>query len=106
MSPQVILQDPEEATVDGISLTKGDIDNPTDLTDDQISRLEAAGAKFQSLEEGEDPIEALKGEALEDAFTNAGLNSSDFSKAADKREALKNLRDYNDPQGSQEGGGQ
>lgn len=100
MSPKVILQEPEEATVDDINLVKGDVENPSELTDDQVKRLEAIpGVKLAVVGEQEDPIDALKGDALKAAVERAGVVVEGNATAEDKRKALKAKRDEQEGSG-------
>jgi hypothetical protein len=101
MSPQVILQEPEEATVDDVTLIKGDTENPAELTDDQVKRLKAVpGVKVAVAGEQEDPIDALKGEALKNAIERAGVVVEGNATVEQKREALKAKRDEQEGSGN------
>lgn len=100
MSPQVYLSDvednPTDAVVDGITLVKGDTNNPTDLTEDQVERLRAADVKLQAVGEQEDPFDSLQGEALDNAVREADIEGWSSMRADEKRQALKDQRDAED----------
>ncbi len=85
---QVVLTDPDTATVDDVVLDKLS-EQPTELTDDQIERLKEAGAKLEVLSGSEDLFDALKGKDLEDRYKVSGLRLGNDASAEDKRQALR-----------------
>lgn len=95
---QVILKSPNTATIDDVELTQLDTDNPAELTGEQIKRLKDAGAQLQVLGDKEDPVEALKGADLDEAFraSGASVEGKANPNMEEKREALKQARDNDD----------
>jgi hypothetical protein len=89
--PSVFLKDvdsnPSEAEVDEHTLIKGDEDNPTELTDDQVARLRATGVKLDVA--GPDEIDDLKGDVLDAAVKEAEIEGASSLTAEEKRQALR-----------------
>lgn len=86
----------EIATVDGVSLHRGD-PNPKDLTDEQIQRLQDAGAELEILEPEEDPLDKIKTHADADAALAAeSLSAPAGTNVEGKVQLLKDARDNED----------
>lgn len=101
---RVVLPDHEDntevATVDGISLSRGDPE-PKELTDDQIERLKAAGCKLDVLDDEEDPLDKIRTHDQADAALAAeGITvGDDVTTVEGKVQALRDDRSEDDDQG-------
>lgn len=84
----------ELATVDGVTLIRGDTE-PKDLTDDQIKRLEDAGMKLAVQgRDDSDPIDKIRThEQADEALKASGVTVADGTSLEDKKKALRAARD-------------
>lgn len=79
----------ELATVDGITLAKGDPEGK-DLTAEQIKRLEDAGMKLSVVGEGEDPVDSIRTHEAADAALKAqSVTVAEGTSLEDKKKALR-----------------
>lgn len=95
--PVVLTDDPgntSRARVDGKTLLKGDVANPTDLNEDQIKRLETAGVKlsYEGSDSGDsgDSIDRIRTHAEADsALAAASVTVADGTDLDGKKDALR-----------------
>ncbi len=103
--PQYVLKDtrsnPSEAEIDGVLLVRGDELNPTELTAEQADRLRSTtGATLVEVEVRPDRFDELKGDALDQAVKDAGIEGASTMTADEKRDALRSAGQTGEEAGS------